>query len=189
MGSRTSTFTAYAGDLDAVGGRGSTRPPLNVAAAEHSHLSAAPRASCTSWAHRPARRHAAHRMLRVRGSQPDMATDCRPARRRGSRRSPLPVCGHPPSGRRQRSDAYRRQGRFSVRGVDLILAGRRGTHRPSKRVSESDFELLRCLHIGSCRGSLCPASVGRGQHHVVGVHLNCCHLAVDGRPERPVPLV
>ncbi|SEP42858.1 hypothetical protein SAMN02990966_06116 [Rhodospirillales bacterium URHD0017] len=36
--------------------------------------------------------------------------------------------------------APRRQGRFSARGIDLILVGRRGTRPPSKLASESDFD-------------------------------------------------
>ena len=121
--------------------------------------------TCTYWARRQARRALALRTFRMRVAYwrrysrssacprlPAMATDRRPARRR-DRPYRMLLARHCRSGTgaRRRADPYRRQGRFSARGVDLILVGPRGLAH-HQNASASSILLLRCLRIGSCHG-------------------------------------
>ena len=52
----------------------------------------------------------------------------------------------------------RRQGCFCPAGIDLVLAGRKGTHPPLKRASESDFGSYNAFTSETATATLPPAN-------------------------------
>ena len=123
-------------------------------------------------------------------SRPDMAIDRRLARRR---RTVLCMLAAQALSARNRANSDRSMSptRAMFPPVESIWSwlalGGLTCHQNAS--ASSDFDSCDAFSSELPRQLMRQLSGGRGQHHVVGVHLNCCHLAVDGRPERPVPLV